>query len=103
DQVGADLVDLREIRGGRRMAGPEPLEVVVEVRKVDERERRVESLVCQLGRGGDPLGRSYGRTRSPELEKRKRAELRLKRNAQVRRRRVDVWELASIGPVDRPR
>ena len=52
-------VDRPEVLRDRRVVGPEPLEVVVEVRQVDERQRRL--LACR--RRGARSRRSSGSTR----------------------------------------
>ena len=59
-------------QGGRdlRGMGAEPLEVVVEVREVDQREVRPVGLDHLLGRAGDPAGRADPGARAPEAEER---------------------------------
>ena len=50
DQVAGDVVDGAELAGDRRVVGPEPLQAVVEVRQVDEGQRRQVLLL------DEPLG-----------------------------------------------
>lgn len=52
------------------------MEAIIEVGEVDQREAGV-LLVAVDGGVGDPLGGSYGRGWSPEIEERKGAQFRL--------------------------
>ena len=105
DEVAGGRVEVGERLRHRRMGGVRPmaLHVVVEVRQVDERERRPVGA-DHVPRGlGDPPRRGDGRAGTPELEQRERPELLRERVAQSRRLGVAVGELAPVGLVDRAR
>ena len=74
DEIERDGRDIAEVSIDRRIRDPTPLQVVVEVRQVDQRQRRVVFLVDPPGRVRNPLRRPDGRPRAPELEERERAE-----------------------------
>ena len=103
DEIAAELVDLLDVDGRRRGARPNALQVVVEVREIDERERWRELLLDVLRRLGNPARRLDGRFRSPETEERKRPELRLQLVAKSGGRGVDVGQLPAVGEIHRPR
>ncbi len=103
NQIPADIVYLAKVGRCRRITGPDALQVVVEMRQVDERQRRIEPCVDLFGRFGNPLRRSNRRSRPPEFKQRKRPERRLQLVAQRWRRRVDVGDLSAVGRIHRPR
>jgi hypothetical protein len=70
DQLTANRVDRAEVGGELRITGPEPLQVVVEMRQVDERERRLPRVVDVLRAVGDPARRGDVGARSPVVEQR---------------------------------
>ena len=92
----------------RGMTGPEPLEVVVEMRQVDERERGPLGLVDVARAVGDPPARREVGRRAPEPEERELAQARVQLVAELGGLRVDVRDLPAVGGVhrawrDRPR
>ena len=103
DEIRAHLVDLPDVGQRRGVARAEPLQVVVEVRQIDQRQRRTEPVFDD----SLTLPQSTVSTRStpgaPEIEQRKRAEPGLQFVAQRSREGVDVGQLASIGRIHRPR
>ena len=103
DQLPANRVDRAEIARQLRIARAEPLEVVVEVRQVDERERRVPRVVEVQRAVGDPARRRDVGARTPVVEQREDAELRVQLVAQRHRLRVDVGDLAPVGGIHRAR
>src|SRR5206468_1066391 len=77
----------------RRIGGPQALEVVVEVREVDEREPGRLALDDAARGAGDPAARVDVRSRPPEAEERERAERALEVLLEPRRLRVDPGDL----------
>ena len=105
DQVARGRIEVAQRLRHRRMGRVRPvaLQVVVEVRQVDERQRRPVGA-DHVPRGlGDPPRRGDGRARTPELEQREGPELLRELVAQSRRLGVAVGELAPVGLVDRAR
>ena len=93
----------RTIRADARVGGPQSLQVVIEMRKVDQQERRrMPSIDADRGLG-DPPARADVGLRPPEVEEWKRADLGDQPCAQVRGLRVDVENLAAVRRVDRAR
>ena len=103
DELSAQLVDLQDVGSGRRRTRPDSLEVVVQVRKIDQRQRRRELLFDVFGGFGNPPGRFDCGLWSPEAEERERAELCLQLVAQAPGRGIDVRNLPAVGGIHRPR
>ncbi len=103
NQLARDGIDLREAPVDASILRAEPLQVVVEVRKVDERQGG-RAGAADMQRGiRDPLRGGDRRCRPPKLEQGKRAELAGELVAQLQRLRVAVRQLAAVRLVDRPR
>ena len=81
----------------------EALQVVVEMRQIDERQRRIVLGHDQLGGFGNPARRGDRGGRPPELKQRKRTEPLGQPLAQFGRHGVAIGQLAPVGLVDRPR
>ena len=103
DEVARDRVDLGEALGDPRIVGPEALQVVVEMRQVDERQGRGARAAHMQGGIGDPARRHDRGRGSPEAEQRKGAELLRQLVAQRDGLGVAVRQLAPVRLVDRPR
>ena len=103
DEIRAHLVDLTDVGQRAGVAGADPLQVVVEMRQVDQRQRRIELVFDDLRRLGNPPRRRDRGPRAPEVEQRKRAQPGLQFVAQGSRQAVDVGQLASVGRIHRPR
>ena len=103
DQLTADRVDRAEVARELRVVGPEALQVVVEVREIDERERRLPRVVDVLRAVGDPARRRDVGARAPVVEQGKDPELRIELVAQRHRLRVHVRDLAPVGGIHRAR
>ena len=88
---------------GRRRVGAEPLEVVVEMRHVYQRQVRIVPRHDALSGPADPLRRRDPGTGAPVAEQRERAERSGEPVAQTGRVGVAVRFLAAIGVIDRPR
>ena len=109
-EITHDRIDTTQVIGHCGMLRAQPLKVVVEVRQVDEVERRRVLLLNPLGRPGNPpsgrIGRALRRlhagSRPPEGCERKVAQGLLQGRAQIIRPSVDIEELASIGRVHWP-
>ena len=104
DQIAAELVDLPDVVRGRRLRRADALQVVVEVRQVDQRQRRRELLFDVLGalRRSSCVDSIDG-PRSPEVEQRERAELSCSSSRRLAGRGVDVRQLPAVGGIHRPR
>ena len=101
-EVAGHAVDLGAGRAGLRGVGPEPLEVVVEVGQVRERDGGIR-LLDDLARGrGDPCRRADVGRRPPEVEQRKPAEGALQVGLQRGRVGVEARDLATVGRIDGP-
>ena len=109
-EISHDRIDPTQIIGHRRMLRAQPLKVVIEVRQIDEVQRRRVLLLNPLGRPGDPasgrirstLRRLHAGSGPPEGCERKVAQGLLQGRAQIVGPSVDIEELASIGRVHRP-
>ena len=99
-QTSSTAATSRAMAGSRR---PEALQVVVEVRQVDERQRRPLLPEDAQRAATDPARRLDVGGRPPEAEQRKLAELAVELVAQAGRLRVDVGQLAAVGRVHRAR
>ena len=104
DEIAAHLVDLTHV--GQRAGGTrtDPLQVVVEMRQVDQRQRRV---VLALRRPSTPRQSTASRRSKPAVPRSRTAETcpssGLQLVAQGSRNAVDVRQLASVGQIHRPR
>ncbi len=103
DEVARHRVDFREAFRDARVIGTEPLQVVVEVREVNERKRGRAGAPHVQRRVGDPARRGDVGGRPPEMEQRERPKLRGQLLAQLQGLRVAIGELAAVGLVDRTR
>ncbi len=103
DEIAAHVIDLPHVGCSGGIARAYALQVVVEMRKVDERQCRRELPLDVLCRFSDPAGRFDRGLWSPEIEERERAERALEFVTQIGRGRVDIRELAAVGGVHRPR
>jgi len=103
DQFAADVIHELHVPGNVRMVGTEALQVVIEVRQVDECQRRAVFLEHLLRAAPDPFRRRDVGCRAPELEKRKLANGGLQLVAQFRRIGIDIGKLAPVGGIHRPR
>jgi hypothetical protein len=101
-QLAGHPVDVGRRRGGLRAVGAVPLQVVVEVRQVDERQVRPRRVDQVGGRARHPARRRQPGGRPPVGEQRERSEPRGQLVVQRRRAGVAVGVLAPVGPVDRP-
>jgi hypothetical protein len=75
DELAGDGVDFVKVLADVRMVGAEPLEVVIEVGQVDERQGGPVLVEDVAGAGGDPLRRDDIRLRAPEVEQGELPEL----------------------------
>ncbi len=82
--------------------GAFPLQHVIEVRKIDERQARRVGRLDQLGSIGDPAAGADRGARSPKFEQGKAAEFGLQGVAQSRRIGPDVGYLTSVCRIHRP-
>ena len=103
DQVATDRVDLPHVLQRRRRPRADPLQVVVEMRQIDQRQRGRVFDLHQLRGVGDPAGRGDRCARTPEVEERKRPELLLQSIAERGGMAVDVGQLAAVGRIHRAR
>ncbi len=99
DQLAADGVDLPQVARDGRVLRPQPLQTVVQVRKVDQRQGGTAGVVDVAGAVGDPAAGADVCRGAPEVEQRKGAELPRQLRAQLRRLRVDVRQLAPVGRI----
>src|SRR5690242_9042564 len=76
DQASTDRIHVPERLSAPGIVDAVSLEVVVKMRQVGQKERRREPLVNGLGGVGNPLARGQSRLWPPEVEERKRAQLR---------------------------
>ena len=103
DEVPGHIIGGAKIALHFRHVRPDLLQVVVEVRQIDERQRGVVLPLDAFRRFGDPARGVDRRARAPELEQRERPELRLQLIPQRSGRGVDVRYLPAVGRVHRPR
>ncbi len=103
DQIGGHFVDGAQVRRNRRIVRAEPLEVVVEVRQVNEMEVGRVAFLQPASGGSDPPRRRDARARSPERRERELTEVPLDLRPQRSRLAGDVEDLRAVRPVDRPR
>ncbi len=82
-----------------RNVRPKALQTVVEVRQVDERERRAVVRLDVLGGLCYPATAFDTAVGTPKVKQRKLTEFADERGAQVVRPSVDVGELATVGGV----
>ena len=82
---------------------PQPLQVVIEMRQVNERQVRSVPFLNPLGRTRDPLRRRDARPRTPKRRKRKRPEVGLDLLPQPHRLRVNVEHFAPVRRIHRSR
>ncbi len=82
---------------------PQALQVVIEVRQVDQHQRRPMFAQDFDRRIGDPAAAGDIGARPPELEQRKHAQPRLQTVSQLFRLTVAIEQLAAIGRVAGPR
>ena len=73
------------------------------MREIYQAQRRRVFLLHPFRGGGDPLGRSNPRRRSPERLERKRAEVVFQLVAHRHRLCVDIEYLAPVRRIERPR
>ena len=102
DEIRAQLVHLADVGQRARVARADTLQVVVEVRQIDQRQRRMALLLDDLRRFRDPPGGGDRRPRPPEIEQREGAQPGLQLFAQASRHAVDVGQLASVGGIHGP-
>ena len=95
--------DLAQALADARIVGAKALQVVVEMRQVDQRQRWRTAAADMQGGFRDPARRCDRRRRPPEIEQRKRPEPCGQLIAQFERLAVAVRQLAPVGTVDRPR
>ena len=111
DQIADNRIDATKVVLDLRRVRAESLEVVVEMREVDEVQRRLMPVLNPLRRIRDPTAGGIGRTlrgmptggRSPERGKRELTEIALDLLADRIWPGVDVEELPSVGGVHRAR
>ena len=111
DQLADHGIDGGDILRDGRVGRPETLEVVIQVRQINQAQRGPMLELRPPGRLGDPAGGGVRRAlrrgqpggRSPKGGKRKLAELLFDLRPQPQRRGVNVENLASIGRIQRTR
>ena len=102
-EITDELIDFAARGVAARVGGTEALEVVIEVREVDQAEVRLLVLLDPAGAVGDPLRRRQAGARTPERMERKVAEVALEQFLEALRIARDVEDLTAVGLIDRTR
>jgi hypothetical protein len=103
DEIADDVVDLAEVETDFLHVEADALEVVVEMRQVNEREAGPVLFLDPFGALGDPDGGFDVGAGAPEAAEGKRAEVFFDAIPQRHGLRVDVEDLAAIGGIKRTR
>ena len=102
-EVADELVDVAARGIAARVGRTEALQVVVEVRQVDEAEVGLLMLLDPSGAVGDPLRRWQTGARAPEGVEGEIAEVALEQLFVTLREARDIEDLAAVGLIDRTR
>ena len=108
DQITGDLVDGADVLGDVWMFRSQPLQIVIEVRQINQTQGRLMPDLDPFRRFGNPARRGLGRAlrsgspggRSPERGKGKLAQVLLDLRAHGGGSGVDIKNFSAVGRVD---
>ena len=102
-QVPDEFIDVTTSGITARVRRAKALQVVIEVREVDEVEIRLLMLLNPAGRGGNPLRGRQASARAPKTMEREIAKVALEQLAGALRVAGDVEDFSAVGLIDRTR